>query len=113
MKASVTRMTMVRIKVAKSELMFSTPILAKIAVSAAKTADKTAQACQEENTVMGLRCHNRLEAFDLHHCGRRRRLEQLDEVARRLLMRRLRRNLSLIHISEPTRRTPISYAVFC
>src|SRR5664279_6227098 len=23
------------------------------------------------------------------------------------------RNLSLIHISEPTRRTPISYAVFC
>ena len=22
-------------------------------------------------------------------------------------------NLSLIHISEPTRRTPISYAVFC
>src|SRR5664279_6179095 len=24
-----------------------------------------------------------------------------------------RRDLSLIHISEPTRRTPISYAVFC
>ena len=23
------------------------------------------------------------------------------------------RRLSLIHISEPTRRTPISYAVFC
>ena len=23
------------------------------------------------------------------------------------------KNLSLIHISEPTRRTPISYAVFC
>src|SRR5665647_1296146 len=26
---------------------------------------------------------------------------------------RLRESLSLIHISEPTRRTPISYAVFC
>src|SRR5664279_6219489 len=27
--------------------------------------------------------------------------------------RRYVENLSLIHISEPTRRTPISYAVFC
>ena len=26
---------------------------------------------------------------------------------------RIRKDLSLIHISEPTRRTPISYAVFC
>src|SRR5665647_3753509 len=26
---------------------------------------------------------------------------------------RVFKNLSLIHISEPTRRTPISYAVFC
>ena len=32
-----------------------------------------------------------------------------------LLIRALRKylRLSLIHISEPTRRTPISYAVFC
>ena len=33
-----------------------------------------------------------------------------------LIARRVRENnvyLSLIHISEPTRRTPISYAVFC
>src|SRR5665647_3398478 len=29
------------------------------------------------------------------------------------LARTTLRNLSLIHISEPTRRTPISYAVFC
>ena len=29
------------------------------------------------------------------------------------LTRTLIHNLSLIHISEPTRRTPISYAVFC
>ena len=27
--------------------------------------------------------------------------------------KRKSRHLSLIHISEPTRRTPISYAVFC
>jgi acyl CoA:acetate/3-ketoacid CoA transferase alpha subunit len=52
MKASVTRMTMVRMKVAKSELMFSMPILAKIAVIAAKIADKIAQNCQDEKTVM-------------------------------------------------------------
>src|SRR6187397_1895388 len=51
MNASVMRITRVRIKVAKSELMFSIPILAKIAVSAANTADITAQNCQEENAV--------------------------------------------------------------
>src|SRR5271170_4051097 len=45
--ASTTTTTIVRIKVARSELMFSTPIFAKIAVSAAKTADNTAQNCQE------------------------------------------------------------------
>src|SRR5665647_3776196 len=28
-------------------------------------------------------------------------------------IRMLKHTLSLIHISEPTRRTPISYAVFC
>jgi hypothetical protein len=36
-------MTMVRMNVAKSELTFSTPILAKIAVKAAKAADSNAQ----------------------------------------------------------------------
>src|SRR5665647_1776841 len=35
--------------------------------------------------------------------------EELDESARELDAL----ELSLIHISEPTRRTPISYAVFC
>jgi hypothetical protein len=40
---------MVRINVARSGLMFSTPTLAKIAVSAAKTADSSAQSCHEEN----------------------------------------------------------------
>src|SRR3546814_19778178 len=38
-------MTMVRMKVAKSELTFSTPILPKIAASAAKPADSRAQSC--------------------------------------------------------------------
>src|SRR5882672_4830033 len=38
-------------KVARSELTFSTPTLAKIAVSAAKIADSTAQSCQDENTL--------------------------------------------------------------
>jgi hypothetical protein len=39
--------TIVRMKVAKSELTFLTPILAKIAVSAANTADSSAQTCQQ------------------------------------------------------------------
>jgi hypothetical protein len=39
-------------KVAKSELIFSIPILAKIAVSAANIADNTAQNCQDEKAVM-------------------------------------------------------------
>src|SRR5665647_3709955 len=33
--------------------------------------------------------------------------QSLDKLSARILL------LSLIHISEPTRRTPISYAVFC
>src|SRR5260370_25875171 len=44
----------VRIRVARSELMSSTPILAKIAVSAAKTAESTAQGSQDEGKVSGL-----------------------------------------------------------
>src|SRR5690349_4006988 len=39
-------MTIVRMSVAKSELMFSTPILAKMAVRAAKAADRSAQGSQ-------------------------------------------------------------------
>jgi len=46
--ASTTRMTTVRINVARSELMLATPILAKIAVSAANTADIRAQMIQVE-----------------------------------------------------------------
>lgn len=38
---------MVRMNVAKSELTFATPTFAKIAVSAANTADMTAQNCQD------------------------------------------------------------------
>ncbi len=40
---------MVRMKVAKSALTFSMPILAKIAVSAANAADSSAQNCQEND----------------------------------------------------------------
>jgi hypothetical protein len=42
----------VRMKVARSELMFSTPTFAKIAVNAAKTADASAQNCQDESAVV-------------------------------------------------------------
>jgi hypothetical protein len=45
------RMTTVRTKVAKSELTFSTPIFAKIAVSAAKAADSSAHACQLDRRI--------------------------------------------------------------
>jgi hypothetical protein len=43
MPPSTTRITMVRMKVAKSELICSMPILAKMAVKAAKTAESRAQ----------------------------------------------------------------------
>src|SRR5579862_7816142 len=45
MAASATTTTMVRMKVAKSGLMFCTPTLARIAVSAANTAERSAQSC--------------------------------------------------------------------
>jgi len=44
-------MTTVRMKVAKSELTFSTPTLAKIAVKAANTAESTAQNCHAVRTL--------------------------------------------------------------
>ena len=44
-----------RIKVARSELMFATPTLAKMAVNAAKIADSTAQNCHVENKVEFIR----------------------------------------------------------
>src|SRR5262245_7166322 len=50
MSASVARITMVRMNVAKSALTFSTPTLAKIAVSAANTADSTAHSCHDDVT---------------------------------------------------------------
>ena len=44
--------------------------------------------------------HERQTTLDFHHQLKGAILDAVDE-------------LSLIHISEPTRRTPISYAVFC
>src|SRR4051812_11476270 len=56
---AASRITMVRMKVAKSELTFSMPILAKIAVSAAKPADSSAQNGQVSMTFfMGAFCQN-------------------------------------------------------
>src|SRR5690606_31041584 len=46
--AMTSSMTAVRISVAKSELTFSTPTLAKMAVRAAKPAESSAQNCHEE-----------------------------------------------------------------
>ena len=40
-------------------------------------------------------------------------LTEYSHLVRKALSKRLDIKLSLIHISEPTRRTPISYAVFC
>src|SRR5680860_1789457 len=41
------------------------------------------------------------------------RQSRADKVRERLADLGITEQLSLIHISEPTRRTPISYAVFC
>src|SRR5580692_5375293 len=45
------RTTTVRLNVARSEPMFSTPILAKMAVRAANTADRSAQSCQDSIVI--------------------------------------------------------------
>ena len=37
----------------------------------------------------------------------------VDDVGEVTITNVIHQHLSLIHISEPTRRTPISYAVFC
>ena len=37
----------------------------------------------------------------------------VDRITLEMIKQVIRLHLSLIHISEPTRRTPISYAVFC
>src|SRR6185312_9437359 len=52
-------------KVARSELIFATPTLAKMAVNAAKIAERTAHNCQVENTVKftNLRSRRRHRAF--------------------------------------------------
>src|SRR6478609_4433066 len=103
-------------KVARSELMFATPTLAKMAVNAAKIAESTAHNCQVENTVefTNLRSHRRHRAFRstvlrgqdatvrpagpastrLHPFGFKhghgvRRGDELYQVAGRLLVRRL------------------------
>jgi hypothetical protein len=53
-------MTMVRINVAKSELTFSIPIFAKIAVKAAKPAESSAQNTQESSSFF----HRALPAIE-------------------------------------------------
>jgi hypothetical protein len=45
------RMTTVRMNVARSEPMFSTPIFVKIAVRAANTADSSAHSCQDSSVM--------------------------------------------------------------
>src|ERR1700760_1895816 len=60
---SVIRTITVRMRVARSELMPSTPTLAKIAVSAANTADRTAQNCQELRESEG-------HSLSARHCER-------------------------------------------
>lgn len=53
---------MVRMKVAKSELTLAMPTFAKIAVRAAKAADRMAHACQELKTDFIMEFHQRAVA---------------------------------------------------
>jgi hypothetical protein len=63
-------MTMVRMKVARSEFTFSTPTLAKIAVSAAKTADRSAHTIQAAigKSVIGQHSFHANRAYLLNKC---------------------------------------------
>ena len=60
--------------------------------------------------MMAQRCNARIRAVDIDADA----VEQArGNVAASPWQDRIEVELSLIHISEPTRRTPISYAVFC
>ena len=61
----------------------------------------------DEDVALGFR---RLSIIDLD-CGNQPMFNETGEVV--IVFNGEIYNLSLIHISEPTRRTPISYAVFC
>ena len=54
--AKMARIRTVLIKVAKLESMFSTPIFPKMAVSAAKHADRTAQNCHSNKADFNFLC---------------------------------------------------------
>ena len=64
---------MVRMKVAKSEPTFSMPTLAKMAVSAAKPADSTAQNCQEASIALSPRRTDEVAGWNGHRRFPRRR----------------------------------------
>ncbi len=59
------------------------PILAKIAVIAANTAESTAQACHDENIDISTGLH----AFGLHRLDTGGTGQQLNNITRRLLVR--------------------------
>ena len=82
MTASTARMTIVRRKVAKSELTFSTPILAKIAVNAAKAAERSAQKAQGARSVF-----NEVSVIDDYSAGKR--LTQLPAIDDAAFLRRV------------------------
>src|SRR5207244_6027065 len=84
--ASVTSTMTVRISVARSGLMSSTPTLANIAVSAANTADSTAQTCHEEK-VSGLIGPRSVAVFRQHR--QRRYLDAFVDQRARLVGRGL------------------------
>src|SRR5665647_3605457 len=74
----------------------------------------TKQSCLPEKKCLNLKqrimmsCQHRLRKRPSHHFEGKCILFQTKTTGKHTI-----KSLSLIHISEPTRRTPISYAVFC
>src|SRR5664279_6201835 len=69
-----------------------------------------------QSALGGIRNQGRLNEKDIDKVSREIRLALLEADVNYKVVKDFVRKvkaLSLIHISEPTRRTPISYAVFC
>src|SRR5664279_1018513 len=79
--------------------------------------EKLLEEARNEAAVLRSKLEKSLNAMqeNLEHDIAKKTQEEVFAVARKTLkdLSSMSLELSLIHISEPTRRTPISYAVFC
>src|SRR5680860_350489 len=88
-------------------------ILAELQADGGQSLDDIAKLVGSSKTPVWNRIRKMREAGVIRHQTYLLDAEKLGFEACFFVLIRTSEHLSLIHISEPTRRTPISYAVFC